>query len=167
MHKSYMIQCIQILILEFSSSVIGNNSMVKWRKQFLPMLFHKEERTLLTYACFLMLTMLVTSWHDDCIWDSWYISTWHQLFGIQRSNPQSKLASLVLSLLLWSKPWRHCKAYDTNYYGWWESNSMGHPIFMVIICLWYITPNDLNWHWRRSLTQHASRWPSYYSCQKM
>jgi hypothetical protein len=44
---------------------------------------------------------------------------------------------------------------------------MGHPIFMVIICLWYITPNDLNWHWRRSLTQRASRWPSYYSCQKM
>jgi hypothetical protein len=62
-----------------------------------------------------------------------------------------KLVCLVLSLLLWSKAWRHCKAYDTNY-EWWESNSVGHPIFMVILCLWYIRPNDLNLHWRRCLS---------------
>jgi hypothetical protein len=35
---------------------------------------------------------------------------------------------------------------------------MDHPIFMVITCLWYITPNDLNWHWRRSPTQCATTW---------
>jgi hypothetical protein len=72
---------------------------------------------------------------------------WHWLFGIWRSNTQAKLAYLVLSLLLWSKAWRHCEAYDTNY-EWWKFKSMDHPIFMVIICLWYITLNDLNQHWR-------------------
>jgi hypothetical protein len=142
------------LTLEHSSNVIGNSSMVKWRMQFLPMLLHWGER-MLTYICSLTLTMLVTSWHDDCIWVSWYISIWHWLFGIWRSNPQSKLACLVLSLLLWSKAWRHCEAYNTNY-EWWEFKSMDHPIFMVIICLWYIIPNDLNWHWRRSPTQCAT-----------
>jgi hypothetical protein len=64
---------------------------------------------------------------------------------------------LVLNLLLWSKAWRHCKAYDINY-EWWESNSVGYPIFMVMICLWYITPNDLNRHWRKSLMQCATTW---------
>jgi hypothetical protein len=69
---------------------------------------------------------------------------------VQPSNPQeSKLVCVVLSLLLWNKAWRHCKAYDTNY-EWWAFKSMDHLIFMVIICLWYITPNDLNQHWRRS-----------------
>jgi hypothetical protein len=86
---------------------------------------------MLTYICLSTLTMLVTSWHDDRVWDSWYISIWHWLFGIWRSNTQSKLACLVLSLLLWSKAWRHCEAYDTNY-EWWEFKSMDHPIFMVI-----------------------------------
>jgi hypothetical protein len=156
MHELYMIQCIRISTFEFSSSVIGNNSMVKWRKQFLPMLLHWGEM-MLTYTYSSTLTMLLTSWHDNCLWDSWYISTWHELFGIWRSNPQLKLACFVLSLLLWSKAWRCCKAYNTNY-EWWEFNSMGHPLFMVIICLWYITPNDLNWHWRRSLTQCATMW---------
>jgi hypothetical protein len=72
------------LTLEFSSNVIGNSSMVTWRKQFLPMLLHWGER-MLTYIYSSTLTMLVTSWCNDCMWDSWYISTWHRLFGIQRS----------------------------------------------------------------------------------
>jgi hypothetical protein len=72
------------LTLEFSMNVIGNSSMVTWRKQFLPMLLHQGER-MLTYIYSSTLTMLVISWCNDYIWDSWYISIWHQFFGIQRS----------------------------------------------------------------------------------
>ncbi len=44
MCELYMIQCIQISTLEFSSNVIGNSSMVKSRKQFLPTPLHQEEK---------------------------------------------------------------------------------------------------------------------------
>jgi hypothetical protein len=58
-----MIQHIQISTLEFSSSVLGNNSMVSKVKEvsakFLPMLLHQEER-MLTYVYLLTLTILVT-----------------------------------------------------------------------------------------------------------
>jgi hypothetical protein len=152
------------LTLEFSSNVIGNSSMVTWRKQFLPMLLHWGER-MLTYIYSSTLTMLVISWHDDCVWDSWYISTWHRLFRIQRSNPQSKLVCLVLSLLLWNKAWRHCKAYNTNY-EWWVFKSMDNPILMVIICMWYITPNDLpGWiNTEEEVQLSVPPWGTWVSC---
>jgi hypothetical protein len=79
---------------------------------------------------------------------------------VQPSNPQeSKLVCLVLSLLLWNKAWRHCKAYNTNYEQW-VFKLMDHPIFMVIICLWYNTqwPGWINSEEEASPTQCATKW---------
>jgi hypothetical protein len=117
---------------------------------------------MLTYICLSTLTRLVTSWHDDRIWLGFLIYlnmaliVWH--WKKQSTIETSVFGAGWRSLLLWSKAWRHCEAYDTNY-EWWEFKSMDHPIFMVIISLWYITPNDLNWHsWRRNPTQCATMW---------
>ena len=109
-----------------------------------------------TYGCSSIRTTPVTSWRDDRVRDSWYSSTCHhRLFGIQRSKQPSKPASSELSLLQWSKAWKLCEAYDTSY-EWLESQFLDRPTSMGIICLWYITPNDPNQLWRRSLIQYVT-----------